>query len=92
MIVLRIKIGPNQNHFWKGYKIWILNIKIIIIIIILLLQLCYIPNYIKKLLPDAPCIKILMALIITLVPTDKSRKVAYVLSETEMLSTKAATK
>ena len=28
---------------------------------ILLLQLCYIPNYIKKLLPDAPCIKITMA-------------------------------
>ena len=26
-------------------------------IIILLLQLYYIPNYIKKLLPDAPCIK-----------------------------------
>ena len=28
---------------------------------ILLLQLCYILNYIKKLLPDAPCIKISMA-------------------------------
>ena len=38
-----------------------LNFEYKIIIIILLLQLCYIPNYIKKLLPDAPCIKILMA-------------------------------
>ena len=35
MIVLSIKILPHQNHFWKGYKIQILNIKIIIIIIIL---------------------------------------------------------
>ena len=54
-----IKIWPHQNHFCKGYKIWILNIKIIIII--LLLQLYYILNYIKKLLPDVPCIKILLA-------------------------------
>ena len=21
MLVLRIKISPHQNHFWKGYKI-----------------------------------------------------------------------
>ena len=27
MIVLRIKIWPNQNEFWKGYKIQVLNIK-----------------------------------------------------------------
>ena len=27
MIVLRIKIWPNQNQFWKGYKIQVLNIK-----------------------------------------------------------------
>ena len=27
MIVLRIKIWPNQNQFWKGYKVQVLNIK-----------------------------------------------------------------
>ena len=51
---------PNQNHSWKGYKNLSFDIKIIIIII-LLLQLYYILNYIKKILPDVPCIKILMA-------------------------------
>ena len=35
--------------------------KILLLLLLLLLLLCYIPNYIKKLLPDAPCIKILMA-------------------------------
>ena len=60
-------------------------------IIILLLQLYYIPNYIKKLLPDAPCIKNFDGMIITLVPREKSRKVACVLNGTEMLSTKATT-
>ena len=58
-------------------------------IIILLLQLYYIPNYIKKLLPDAPCIKNFNGMIIRLVPREKSRKVACVLNGTEMLSTKA---
>ena len=87
---LRIKIWPNQNQFWKGYKIQVLNIKIIFIII-LLLQLCYIPNYIKKLLPDAPGIKNCNGIIITLVPREKSRKVVCVLNGTEMLSPKATT-
>ena len=32
-----------------------------LLLLLLLLQLCYIPNYTIKLLPDAPCIKILMA-------------------------------
>ena len=59
--------------------------------IILLLQLYYIPNYIKKLLPDAPCIKNFNGMIITLVSREKSRKVACVLNGTEMLSTKATT-
>ena len=73
MIVLRIKIWLNQNQFWKGYKIWVFNIKIIFIII-LLLQLCYIPNYIKILLPGAPCIKNLDGMIIMLVPREKKQK------------------
>ena len=66
------------------------NIKIIFIII-LLLQLCYIPNYIKILLPGAPCIKNLDGMIITLVPREKSRKLACVPNGTEMLSIKATT-
>ena len=44
-----------------------MNIKIVLYknsIIILLLQLCYNPNYIKKLLPDAPGIKNLDGMII----------------------------
>ena len=48
------------KSFLEGVQNLNLNIKIIIIII-LLLQLCYISNYIKKLLPDATCIKILIA-------------------------------
>ena len=92
MIVLRIKIWPSQNQFWKGYKIQVFNIKIIFIIINILLQLCYIPNYIKILLPGAPCIKNLDGMIITLVPREKSRKLACVPNGTEMLSIKATTK
>ena len=61
------------------------------IFIILLLQLCYIPNYIKKLLQDAPFIKNLDGMIIMLVPREKSRKVICVLNGTEMLSPKATT-
>ena len=30
MIVLKIKILPDQNHFWKVYKILILNKKILL--------------------------------------------------------------
>ena len=54
--------------------------------------MCYIPNYIKKLLPDAPGIKNHNGMIIKLVPREKSRKVACVLNGTEMLSPKATTK
>ena len=53
--------------------------------------MCYIPNYIKKLLPDAPGKKNHNGMIITLVPREKSRKVACVLNGTEMLSPKATT-
>ena len=60
-------------------------------IIILLLQLCYIPNYIKKLLRDAPCVKNLHGMIIMLAPREKSRKITCVLNGTEMLSPKATT-
>ena len=60
-------------------------------IIILLLQLCYIPNYIKILLPDAPCIKNLDGMIIMLVPREKGRKLACVPNGTEMLSIKVTT-
>ena len=61
------------------------------IFIILLLQLSYIPNYIKNLLQDAPCIKNFDGMNIMLVPREKSRKVIYVLNGTEMLSPKATT-
>ena len=52
-------------------------------IIILLLQLCYIPNYIKKIINRCSLYKNLNGMIITLVPTDKSRKVTCVLNGTE---------
>ena len=73
-----MKWGQNPSFEYKKISI-----------IILLLQLYYIPNYIKKLLPDAPCIKNLNGMIITLVPREKSRKVACVLNGTEMLSTQS---
>ena len=88
MIVLRIKIWPNQNQFWKGYKIQVLNIKnyYFIITIVLYTQLY------QKIITRCSLYKYLNGMIITLVPREKSKKVACVLNGTEMLSPKATTK
>ena len=79
----------QPKSFWKGYKIWVLNTKIIIII--LLFQLYYILNYIKKFITRSSLYKNLDGMIIMLVPREKSRKVACVLNGTGMVSLKATT-
>ena len=89
MIVLRIKILPHQNQFWKGYKIQVLNIKnkyyYLIITIVLYSQLY------QKIITRCSLYKNLDGMIITLVAREKSRKVVCVPNGTEMLSNKATT-
>ena len=88
MIVLRIKIWPNQNQFWKGYKIQVFNIKnkyYLIITIVLYSQLY------QKIITRCSLYKNLDGMIITLVLREKSRKVVCVPNGTEMLSNKATT-
>ena len=58
---------------WKGYKIWVLNIKIIIIII-LLLKLYYFSQLYKKIITRCSLYKNLDGMIIMLVPREKKQK------------------
>ena len=77
------------KSFLEGVQIQILNIKnyyYFIITIVLYSQLY------QKIITRCSLHKNLNGMIIMLVPTDKSRKVACVLNGTEMLSTKATTK
>ena len=81
----------SPKSFLKGVKIQILNIIIINYYYFIITIVLYFQLY-QNIITRCSLYKNPDGMIITLVQTDKSRKVACVLNGTEMLSTKATTK